>query len=571
MTLDQIQANPLLNSLLAPYLQAGAGLAQTQASTTNTQLAAPGIAAQSQSDIANMAAAKQNADRVNFVNQTQQQFDAAKQQGGYVDPRTYNSTKAKAASLGIEGDNFDKLYQQDYTDPNNITYNTAEGRANQQAYGEIKRQTQGLLDQYNSIPDSQKGPAKSFFEQLGPLGGYLAPQATSYENAAAGLSAQLKGLVGGGQGSGLRVTQTELDRWQSLLPSPRNTEAQNQKNIQILDSELKNTFNTPVGLDSKYLPKSVDTGLPSTLTNNAVGDVLGQISGLPDIVKNAPGNAITSVLPALSPLSDILGLNSAPKEAGGIINQYTNIAQNPVQAFTQHPVNTTLAALAPLGMFMGGFKGENSTSTGETPPTGGGASTSGETATGATQSQNPIGSPPGNVKTALFPNASRDFGFAAKDNAVNYIDNNNIPIPGDSINEAIQAQAENLHMQFSGISKADIDTALQNVESSFKGKNLTADQAQTIYDGIPSGFTPRGIEKEDFNSQLAQIKRQAISSALEKAAPGQGWQQGVQAQAKAYKAEKGQPANIIKNLPQNAVRTGMNLAGFGFLKDFLGL
>lgn len=103
----------------------------------------------------------------------------------------------------------------------------------------------------NNILDQYAGAKTNPF-----LGGLLKniplTEQHRYEQQRQGLSVALKDISGAGAGSGVRVTQAELDKWANLLPKVNETYENNRKNIISLDNNLKAKFHGK-GLDSSYL------------------------------------------------------------------------------------------------------------------------------------------------------------------------------------------------------------------------------------------------------------------------------------------------------------------------------
>ena len=192
-----------------------------------------------------------------FEASAQKLLDKAKGKGKYVDPKTYNDIKAQFSGVGGDEPTFDARFGQ-YTDPTKIiNYNTPEGRANQEAYSKITRQLQAQIDQYHNVPRDQKDLfSKGALADVPVLGQLIAPQAYSYESNRKALAGQLSAIVGGGPGSGLKVTNADMDRWAKLLPSTTNTSNVNEQNLSALDKQLKAAFNVPKGLDTHYLPSN---------------------------------------------------------------------------------------------------------------------------------------------------------------------------------------------------------------------------------------------------------------------------------------------------------------------------
>ncbi len=331
MNLQQIQANPLLNAIVAPYLQPGAQLGQTQASTALTQ--------------ADLPPAQQKSSQVAFMQNARSLLDSAKDKNGYVDPKVYNTLQQQASSLNIPLDQFGSTFE-GYTDPQKqIGINTPEGRAQSQGYGLVKRNIQQQLSQFNDIPQQEKGvwgnaniasqgvlqtalnnplalgsKATQMYEGTKNYLQQNAPNALAYQQATGGLASQLKGLIGQ---SGLRVTQAEIDNWQSLMPAPGDSPETINKKVSELDASLKSTFNSDTGLDSKYLPQQNNrqatnqNGNPtlvagSTNTPQQTGGGQGPTGGNPlmGILRGA-------VNPYINAINNTTQTVSANQQAGG--------------------------------------------------------------------------------------------------------------------------------------------------------------------------------------------------------------------------------------------------------------
>lgn len=114
-----------------------------------------------------------------------------------------------------------------------------------------KSQIQAIIDQFQSVPKSQIGILGGAIEKVPLLGQVVAPAATEYESQRAAISPILKDLSGAGLGSGVRVTQAEINNWVKELPSVHKTAEQNRIDIQRLNTRLKAALG--VGLDQQYL------------------------------------------------------------------------------------------------------------------------------------------------------------------------------------------------------------------------------------------------------------------------------------------------------------------------------
>lgn len=116
---------------------------------------------------------------------------------------------------------------------------------------ETEHEATGLLEStlrnYQNIPDSER-TALGAKAAVPFLNKFLAPNATEYE---AGLKGEAPALakVFGGQGSGLRITQAEINSWVPYLPSVHKTEEQNRADVLKLNTILEGRFGKGNGLD----------------------------------------------------------------------------------------------------------------------------------------------------------------------------------------------------------------------------------------------------------------------------------------------------------------------------------
>lgn len=593
----------LLRSLFA---QPMAELQQTRAGAAAAGQSAATSATEQQNLLLQQKQEQQAVQRQNFKIQTQQQFDANKNAEGFIPPSIYNNAKAQASAIGIGDGEFDGLFKQPYTDPSNIAYNTPEGRINQQAYGEVQRKINTLLDSYSAIPADQKGLfSKSLTEGVPFLGQILAPQAYSYDKTAQGLATELKSIVGGGPGSGLRITQAELTNWANLLPTPRNSDAVNQANIQKLDKQIKATFNTPTGVNPKYLPQTQNQNAQTTTgASSAFQNPLAVGLGLPgintpqaairdvaNIARNTAttgGNALQTVLsgvqkaeppqaiagdvvqqqgiPLFKGLVDTLqnigGIQTANKQPilppnqsvfqPGGLNAPTGI--NPVAGLNfvaEHPVTTALTALPFLSK---GF-GE-----GAAPETTGGATTTQEVgipqAPQTTLNTNPILdflnpkgriAAQGNFRTALIDKAtSAGKTLPASD------------LTSDIANWATTAKRGNL-------GQGDyIDQVVKDAKTAFQG-DLTPQELADAYAEADSGYTRNGIPKTPIQANVDRGLRDIIGKRLDQLAPG--WKNATSEMAQGYASAK----SPLRSIGKRAAGIGLGYAGFDTIRHILGL
>lgn len=324
VTWDELQStDPWL------YSKYVGNVGQPQASLQQTQAGIPGVVAES-------SLRTTEAQGVDAMKNAATALKMAQDKEGKVSPEIYNTIKNNTVGATIPSEQFDKAFESQYVDPTKpIEYNTTKGFEAKSAFGEIRRQVHAQIDAYNSIPEDQKGLiSKSAVEGVPLIGQQLqqllAPQALEYEKNIGGLSAQLRELAGG---AGIRVSQTELDRWANLLPSPRKTEIQNGKDLQILDSQIKAAFNTDIGIDPKYLSSNnmQQSSQRSGQTNT---------QGNTNINTNSVGGGNTSNGTGGNPYDKFFGglLNNALSDTGEIASRVSQIPTNAIKSFQENPI-----------------------------------------------------------------------------------------------------------------------------------------------------------------------------------------------------------------------------------------
>lgn len=201
--------------------------------------------------------ANQRAEAAQFIKDVTNNFAKAKKDNnGVVPPQYYNEVKGESGQFGIDSAGFDGAFHDSNVDTKHeINYDTAAGASDRQLYNQTKLGLQSQIEGYNSIPADQKGLfSKSIFTNIpGPLKQVLAPQAAEYIDQLSGLSTKLGGIAGTDKGTGsLRITQTELNNWSTLMPSPTKTNAQNAYDITQLNRLLESKFGKGNGLDPQY-------------------------------------------------------------------------------------------------------------------------------------------------------------------------------------------------------------------------------------------------------------------------------------------------------------------------------
>lgn len=198
-----------------------------------------------------------------------------------------------------------------YVDP--TTPVGKEKAANASASDTARSLMQSTLQNYQDVPADQKGIIMGKKADIPIIGGMVAPKGAEYESGLKGEAASL-GKVFGGAGSGLRITQPELNSWMPWFPSIHKTDAQNAADVQKLDNVIRGRFGK--GFDDPYLQEfglTRDQNGHATSASNAPAPTTpgqpngGQSAGLD--VANAVGNTVKN-------------------SAGGFVKDFLGTAQN---------------------------------------------------------------------------------------------------------------------------------------------------------------------------------------------------------------------------------------------------
>ena len=575
--------------------------AAAQQPAANLESTETGITGEQQSiDIA-----KQKIDQQNFMTSAQAALDAAsKTNGGYAPADLYNSLKGKAAAYGIGDGQFDGAFEQPYTNPNDINYRTTGGRSSQQALGQITRQIEDKLDKFNALPADQKGPLSltgrvAEIPFIGStLGQFVSPEATVYQGERTALAAQLKSLVGAGTGSGVRVTEQQLEGWSSLLPEATDSNEVAQDKIAALDKDIKATFNSKTGLDPKYLPSQQNGN-----TSNQGGDInnnntfgVNNFTGNADLdkilsaaISNVPSDAAAIVkgtgdtamnfLGKLTkePLSQAIGDTAIPMgksyvdtlasifgvktangqpildpnksvlEKGGVNVPSEEDPKAALDFITKHPVTTVLSALP----FLDGGPEEAPTGAtgGEVPPTD---VPTGEAPSTLTTSTNPDytnATPKTEVPATNIPNLKgnpiMDFlkpgdqiarGGGVRDAIIQEAQDAGKSISNDDVLKDFNEIAPTLKRGNLG-QGAIIDRAVQDAEAAYPpGETMTPQEAADAYKETASGFNKDGTPKTPIQANIDRAMRTILGEKLNGIAPG--WDEATDEIAKGYDTQK---------------------------------
>ena len=546
----------LLRSILSPLLQPGAQLSQTQQSTATSGQEQQNLQAQLPGQVASSSI-----DQVNAL-KAQASLGAAKDiQSGM----TWDQARRKYTALGMNPDDIFNQYlaNSSYGPPKETPTQLLHQGVTQKSLGNVG-DTGSYNDMYN-VRNAVEGvrTAEDLFNKITPndllqykLTGTNGNVA-AYQNQRTNVGNHLSSLIpGASQSAG-----TGRD-FVSELPDPSNPKNFmsdiGSKSFKSIENSLLTTKNykpEDLGL-TPYQAKDTTTGkelLDTVLktakdvthfATNPIGSILyGQIKGQVNDAIDTTNETMHGMKSTGNPLSDAL-TNTGVMASKTITPSH--IAEDTISALGARFLPPALSKIID-----------------SIPEAGGGAA---KAAVG-----NPIDKIklPSDLMTKINPASATKAGFALKDNHINAIDSQpNGGVNGDAVASNIKSEIPILKKSFSGVTNKDVAEILKGVSGDFKGKLSGAD-AEKIYNTIPDSYTSTGNPKQDFASAVNLVKKKALSLEIENAAPGQGWKEGVKLQGKAYKAQKGQPSKILKNLPYNASRAGLNLAGLGFLKEFM--
>lgn len=216
----------------------------------------------------------------------------------------------------------------------------------------IKDTLQSVLSDYQRVPDIQKGVLKGKAADIPIVGQFVSPEARAHEQGLKGIAPIIKELVANA-GSGIRVTQSEINNWSNLLPSTGKSDRENWFQIQRLDGLMKSKIG--VGFDAEYLKyfENRAKGAPNTesiqpnIVGNAINDIVGMVKS--GVLQSPPVDVARRLL-------DPKGTNEAYKQAGiglvqdlgkttGVSVDQSGVHWNPEAALVHdwnHPVQTLM-------------------------------------------------------------------------------------------------------------------------------------------------------------------------------------------------------------------------------------
>lgn len=556
-----------LNAFQSGAQQPTAQLQETQAAT-----GAEGASAAASSEAAQATA--QKIAQTKILGQVKNTFDSSVNKDGYVDPNTYNNAKKQAAAIGVDSGTFDNTFQSSYTDPTNaIEYNTGAGAQYRQKRAQIANNIvpniNTLLQQYAGL--SQKGPGSNLFTNIPGVSNFLdinRPEA-QYEASRQAYAPSLKSLTAGVDSTGLRLNIPEIQNMANLLPSINDQPDTVKSKLSQLDSAVKNLTGGKQGIDPTTLkavedsynqksssPQASTPSKSGSLTGNKTldtlltggkNDILGDIKGLE--TATAPG-----LDPALNPQNNIDSMKALVSSYASLVGvgsqngQLNWSPQNTLNQVLNHPVNSALSVLP----FLGG--GEGGTPTESEAPTA--------------ESTTPTIKDPNALQKILSPGKIKQNAGNLIDQIVSSASKAGATISGDNTVQQLQDWADSTGKPGNPGQGAKIDAILEDAQKAYAGKQLDPQTVHNIYNEVDSGYNQKGVQKDAIQSRADIALRKILRGQLDQAAPGFDKLTNIIGQG--YKAEQSTGAQIIKNLPKNAVKTGMNVAGLGILRDLIG-
>ncbi len=230
---------------------AGGNVAQnTQAADIASKNAAANVATQTQNpDIAATTAKSQQdviaAKQQQVLTDAGTYFDQNKGKDQKVSPQDYNMQREKYVNAGGQAANFDGAYESQYTNPNNVFYNTENDIA-------VRKSLPSLIAAIHSYADADQagetGAQVAQLEGLPVVGPYIKQgkfsKATAHDNLVNETKGNLLKLAGAGTGSTIKGSVTELGYAASLLPTSADSKDTANENISRLDDYLQKTYGT---------------------------------------------------------------------------------------------------------------------------------------------------------------------------------------------------------------------------------------------------------------------------------------------------------------------------------------
>lgn len=416
-----------------------------------------------------------------------------------------------------------------------------------------KYNTKNAVDELRNAEDYFKKTQSS--DIAGNVGGVNA-NSKAYENARTIVGLHLSSLIPGA--SGAQATgNTLLD----TLPSSKDLRSYTPDMVHQAFDSVEKQLMASRGYSYKDLnvtapdyrqdsaPKS-GGGLLNQLLTNGGNDLKNTAT-----LYNKANPDVISMLTnpkARADYQDFVQNNNPIEQLKGMAGQYADIATNPIEAFKNHPVNTALAVLGPLL----GLKGE------------GAVAEEGAVPAEATSAVSDIKGP-SSLQKIINPAGAQKAVGDIRQNILNTADKQpDNTIKGEDLASQFKDWAD--QAKLSNLPDADaIEQAAANAVKHYAGKTLKPSDLADIKQKIEDTYTKTGVPKSATASYIDRGLSDVIDTQLDVMAPG--WEKTNQLFNQNYNAQKGTAANIVKNLPKNAVKTGMNVGGLGILAKLLGL
>lgn len=556
--MDDATQSKLLQSILAPILQPGAQLKQTQTQTGEAAQQTTNLATQQPGE-----AATSTIDQINAL-KTAAPLNAAKDiQGGM----TWDAARKKYTALGMNPDEVFNAYLSNskYGPPIESPTTLIHQGVTQKSLGNVG-DTGSYNDMYNTrnaIEGVRK--AEDLFNKITPndlleqrLTGKNA-NINNYQIQRQNVGNHLASLIPGS-------SQAQATGQGNVAELPDATDARNffggigKGAFQTIENGLLTTKN--------YKPGDIGLGPNNTQDNTNTGkellnNVLGAVKNTENITHNPLGFLTTASIKS--------NLNDAIDTTNKVNQDIGNTKK------TGNPLMDALSATGTMAkdtITPGRIGGDVASAVGARylPPLlsrifGG----LGEAATEAVTPKGtpPSSSAPGRLSTILNPGKARAVLGTQRDSLVAQAEKGGSKVDGNSVVDDMNAWRETAKDANPGkTNAAKIDDIADGAVDRYHNQKLPPTKALSTYHEVDSGFTRSGATKETIQGSADQALRDSLEKNLDKASPG--FSKLTRALGKNYQVEKGQPAKIIKNLPYNATKAGLNLAGFGVLRDILG-
>lgn len=565
MSLTQIQQNPFLNAIVAPYLQPGAQYQQTESQiplTQQEQQTSAQSAATSGQEQANAAAANPGVAAQSQTQQAQATQNVATLAAGKAikNGMSLGGALKTFTALGMKPDDVFQKYlsESPYGLPQESPTELQSKGISANAIGKIG-DNGSFADRWNTrnallgLRDMQDkfhktGQFSEVANVLGlPTSG--ATNAAAYNSAKDIFNEHLSSLIPGGSNASSDIAQLRTsipDAGQYGEYTPGKADAQ----FQSVEDQL---------LKAKGY-KTQDLGLPAnsasqTKQTSKGGDLLhtllqGANNDLSDMNKGMAQNPLAS---STGPLQTLFNPQAVKNQVvaqnpvdvvKSLVSPYVGLVTNPKQQIENHPLETAQAVIAPL---LGLKPGEASKT--EIP----------------TDTNTPNASNlPGNLKTLLTPGSAIRQAGNIRNSVVKAASDAGKTINGNAVISDLKNWATEGKMGNLGQGHA-IDQAIQDAKSVFGNKKIDPQTIMNAYKEADSGFTRTGIQKTPIQANIDRGLRDVLGQHLDTIAPG--WKDATTSMAKGYKAQK----SPIRTVGKRAIGFGLGMAGYDSLRHVLGL